>query len=50
MRIHLEERNDRAIRVDVPTHSQQIIGGLGEAQYDDDPSENAKRHDIPCEH
>jgi len=49
MRIHLEEGNHRAIRVDIPTLSQQICGGLGGTQYDDDPSKNMEGHDVPYE-
>jgi hypothetical protein len=45
--LHIKNRDDRTIRVDIATFLKEILGGLGGVQYDDNLAKNTKREHIP---
>jgi hypothetical protein len=46
--IHLEDRNDVTIRVNITTSFEQIFCCFDGIQYDDNLAKDVKGQDIPC--
>jgi hypothetical protein len=44
---HLDKRDSKTIRVYIATPFQEILGGFGSIQHDDNLPQNMERQDVP---